>query len=109
MKTKSWEKMSLNKLAKSFLAGLITYMAMYQQEQPHPGAEATTFHDQGSPHHYQLEQHQLDQQQQQRFHQQQPVYDGESQLQYSTEPDDPSNFQREMEEEGAFVSTNEAP
>lgn len=88
-------------------------MASSYPPHPHPGEEPTTFpHDQASPHHYQLEQHQLEQQQQQFHHhhqQQHPPYDGESQLQYSTEADDPSNFQREVEEEGAFVSTNEAP
>ena len=99
-------------------AGEGSHMASYQQ---HPGEEPISFQNQASPHHYQLEQHELEQQQQQQhLHHQQdqyqsplPVYDGESQLQYSTEADDrsrqSSSFQREVEEEGAFVSTNEAP
>jgi len=46
-------------------------------------------------------------------YQSQQDYEGESQLQYSTQPDDPSGqpsvFHREVTEEGAFLSTNQAP
>ena len=101
----------------------MTDMAAYQHPHHSQAEEPLSFQDQASPHHYQHD-HELQHPDDQEQRQQEPsfdqfhsphhhVHDAGSQLQYSTEADDrsrqSSSFQREVEEEGAFVSSNEAP